>query len=172
MDTVKNLLGPLASGTGPIQDTVVSSYVYFEKAASIAFSIFRERFTECFFLFLLLGLIAMGGDRWYCWDCATDVQVGLEWLCWLWVPSSISPRRVTVSANSNTTNWPRLSPLSPAFFLTAHFSQEDYPYDWYVPDFLIWDSHFVFRSFIFTYYLLCSNGFSGPSLLDFITRHR
>ena len=25
-----------------------------------------------------------------------------------------------------------MAPYSPAFFLTAHFSQEDYPYDWYV----------------------------------------
>lgn len=74
MDAVKSLLGPLATSTGPIQDTVVSSYTFLFRSSCSGASFERYGGVTC------LWNTAMGGYRWYCRDCAPDVQVGLEWL--------------------------------------------------------------------------------------------
>lgn len=100
MDALKSLLSPLTSSTGPIQDTLVMLIAIF------------------YFLDLTLyqKLVVIGGT----------VETA---------------RRASVSAWNGFIDcafipaipggWGTYSSSVPtAFFLTAHFSQEDYPYDW------------------------------------------
>lgn len=59
-----------------------------------------------------------GGHRWNSWNRPPSFNVCMEWFHWLCVMVYIP-------------YFPKLSPFI-AFFLTAHFSQDDYPYDWLV----------------------------------------
>jgi hypothetical protein len=102
MDTVKGFLAPLGLNTGSIQDTLVCVF-----RTCTPLNRLSHDFSET------------GSHRRYSRDCSEGLHLRMEWLRGLFV----SPLKFIIC-------WLKQKAL--AFYLTAHFSQEDYPYDWYV----------------------------------------
>ena len=102
MDAIKSMLSPLGMSTGAIQDTLVRCYLRSLPAEYLDIVRFRN----------WLLLVVQWRRR-----AEPQSQHGMA--------SSIVCFEVLIYNKSSLIS-------SEAFFLTAHFSQDDYPYDWYV----------------------------------------
>ena len=102
MEAVKGFLAPLGLNTSSIQDTLVCILCSFPAPGQG----------------LQLNLTETGCYWWNSRDCPKGFDIRMEWICRLFV----LPFQAIWMAEA----W------SLAFYLTAHFSQEDYPYDWRV----------------------------------------
>jgi hypothetical protein len=108
MNALKNLLTPLTGNGGPIHDTLVGG-------------IMAGTFTPFKYISCIV-YTETGGYRWNDGNCTTGLHVSVEWVCRLQVFCLFTAQSFLFYDSSYS-----------AFFLTAHFSQEDYPYDWCVP---------------------------------------
>lgn len=104
MDMFKSVLSPFGVNSGGIQDTLVR---------------FSEPITRRTHLIPVTVSLEIGGNWWDSGNSPESFCVGLEWIRGLYVGLTV----LFDHRGSQTS-------LLLAFFLTAHFSSHDYPYDW------------------------------------------
>ena len=101
MDTLKNMLSPLAMNTGALQDTLASFPVPVFHGISWLNTLLPQK------------LVVIGGTVETARRASMSAWNGFV-ECESIAPMRTAPTQMRFSA----------------FFLTAHFSQDDYPYDW------------------------------------------